>query len=213
VRNRKPQSRTRPTKAIPPPPDGVPEGTEFTVREKLVKCGKADCPCAKEGGQRHGPYLYRVWRQNGKVRSQYLGKRPAAAPAGKPSGKPPVALKPPVEKVVPVAPHNSLPASGVPATPSGHPRKIGDTVRFGSRIQLGWYRRDCTNKLRKDRPKMVVDGVGWALGADRKRVYPFVTLVLPGGEVVYHAYNAAFTGYDPAGVLDRRFPVALLAGG
>lgn len=43
-----------------------------TYRWRTVKCGKPGCKC--QNGERHGPYLYAYWRENGQVRSEYLGK-------------------------------------------------------------------------------------------------------------------------------------------
>ena len=199
-----------PLQALPPPPPGTPAGTKFSIREKWVKCGKDDCPCHKEGGKRHGPYLYRVWREGGKVRSQYLGrankvpnKVPNTAPNKAPTGASLATLPAPV-----AVPPTAAPSVAIPK----HPHRIGDKVRLRVKQAPAWYRRGCTNKLRKDQPEMVVDGIGWALLPTRGRVYAYVTLVLPAGEAVYHPYNAAFTGFDSGGLLDRRFPVELLQG-
>lgn len=38
-----------------------------------VKCGKPGCKCAT--GALHGPYWYEFWREGGKVRKRYHGKR------------------------------------------------------------------------------------------------------------------------------------------
>lgn len=35
------------------------------------KCGKRNCHCAA-GGKRHGPYYYRCYRRNGKLRKEYI---------------------------------------------------------------------------------------------------------------------------------------------
>lgn len=43
--------------------------------QQWVKCGKDSCRCAS-GGQQHGPYWYRRWRDSeGRYRGTYLGKR------------------------------------------------------------------------------------------------------------------------------------------
>ena len=47
-----------------------------TLRAELVRCGKPACRCA-HGGERHGPYFYRRWREDGRQRRQYV--RPADA--------------------------------------------------------------------------------------------------------------------------------------
>ena len=45
------------------------------LRAELVRCGKPTCRCAS--GERHGPYLYRRWREGGRQRRQYV--KPADA--------------------------------------------------------------------------------------------------------------------------------------
>lgn len=45
-----------------------------TYQWRTVTCGKPNCKCQQ--GERHGPYLYAYWRENGSVRSEYLGKSP-----------------------------------------------------------------------------------------------------------------------------------------
>ena len=40
------------------------------LRAELVRCGKPMCHCAR--GERHGPYLYRRWRDEGRQRRQYV---------------------------------------------------------------------------------------------------------------------------------------------
>lgn len=40
-----------------------------------VRCGKAGCKCAGENGELHGPYWYAYWRDDGKLKSRYIGKR------------------------------------------------------------------------------------------------------------------------------------------
>lgn len=44
-----------------------------TYRLVLIRCGKENCKCAKGGG--HGPYWYAYWSEQGKTRSQYVGKK------------------------------------------------------------------------------------------------------------------------------------------
>lgn len=47
-----------------------------SVRAQYVRCGRPDCSCAT--GKGHGPYWYEYWREGGRIRSKYLGKkRPA----------------------------------------------------------------------------------------------------------------------------------------
>jgi hypothetical protein len=45
-----------------------------------IKCGKAQCRCAKPGGDLHGPYWYLFTKSGGKTKSKYIGKdKPAGA--------------------------------------------------------------------------------------------------------------------------------------
>jgi hypothetical protein len=44
-----------------------------SYRSEMVRCGKERCKCAK--GELHGPYWYAYWSEDGKTRSQYIGKR------------------------------------------------------------------------------------------------------------------------------------------
>jgi hypothetical protein len=49
----------------------VPSGTpSVTYRQESVRCGKPGCTRCP-----HGPYWYAYWREGGRVRSRYLGKR------------------------------------------------------------------------------------------------------------------------------------------
>jgi hypothetical protein len=40
-----------------------------------VCCGKVGCKCAGENGKLHGPYWYAYWREEGKLKSRYVGKQ------------------------------------------------------------------------------------------------------------------------------------------
>lgn len=40
-----------------------------------VRCGKAGCKCAGKNGELHGPYWYAYWRDDGRLRSRYVGKQ------------------------------------------------------------------------------------------------------------------------------------------
>ena len=53
---------------------GDPDGWIYLLR--YVKCGKRKCRSCAEGG--HGPYWYRFKRRDGKVRSEYCGKKQPA---------------------------------------------------------------------------------------------------------------------------------------
>ncbi len=44
-----------------------------TYRLQGIRCGKERCKCAD--GELHGPYWYAYWSENGRTRSQYVGKR------------------------------------------------------------------------------------------------------------------------------------------
>lgn len=50
----------------------VDEGRGTLVRER-VKCGDESCHCMS-GGEKHGPYLYRYFREAGRLKSEYVGK-------------------------------------------------------------------------------------------------------------------------------------------
>lgn len=40
-----------------------------------VRCGKPNCKCAGGNGELHGPYWYAYWREEGKLKSRYVGKK------------------------------------------------------------------------------------------------------------------------------------------
>lgn len=52
---------------------GAPEGPAappgVTLRQERVRCGKKGCTRCP-----HGPYWYAYWREEGRLRSRYLGK-------------------------------------------------------------------------------------------------------------------------------------------
>jgi hypothetical protein len=58
---------------LPDDAEPVDEGDEAkgTLVKERVKCG-ADCTC--NDGRGHGPYLYRYYREDGKLTSEYVGK-------------------------------------------------------------------------------------------------------------------------------------------
>lgn len=45
-----------------------------TYRLELVKCGKPACKVCK-GGPAHGPYWYAYWKEDGRTRTEYIGKK------------------------------------------------------------------------------------------------------------------------------------------
>ncbi|MBD3884918.1 hypothetical protein IFO70_24600 [Phormidium tenue FACHB-886] len=48
---------------------------DYLYQFERVRCGKVGCRCAGEGGELHGPYWYAYWREDGRLRSRYIGKR------------------------------------------------------------------------------------------------------------------------------------------
>lgn len=40
-----------------------------------VRCGKVGCKCDGKDGALHGPYWYSYWREDGKLKSRYVGKK------------------------------------------------------------------------------------------------------------------------------------------
>jgi hypothetical protein len=44
-------------------------GSQVTYRLEHVKCGKSGCTRCP-----HGPYWYAYWREDGRLRSRYIGK-------------------------------------------------------------------------------------------------------------------------------------------
>src|SRR4051794_26074150 len=48
----------------------LPKTLPGVVCAQWRTCGKPACRCAR--GQRHGPYLYRFWRQGGRLRKRYV---------------------------------------------------------------------------------------------------------------------------------------------
>jgi hypothetical protein len=49
----------------------LPKMLPGTVCVQWVRCGRANCRCAR--GELHGPYHYRIWREDGKIRKTYVG--------------------------------------------------------------------------------------------------------------------------------------------
>jgi hypothetical protein len=57
------------------PIDDPDESEKGTVVTEKVKCGDDSCKCTSENPQdMHGPYLYRYYRENGTMKSEYIGK-------------------------------------------------------------------------------------------------------------------------------------------
>ena len=53
---------------------------KVTFRQEAVRCGRKGCTRCP-----HGPYWYAYWREDGRLRSRYIGKRlPEGSDAGEP---------------------------------------------------------------------------------------------------------------------------------
>ena len=50
-------------------PGSGPAAARGSYRQQLVRCGKKACTRCP-----HGPYWYRYWREDGRLRSRYIGK-------------------------------------------------------------------------------------------------------------------------------------------
>ena len=55
----------------------------YTFRQERVRCGKENCWC--QSGIGHGPYTYKYWKEDGKLRKEYVRaggdrERPKRAP-------------------------------------------------------------------------------------------------------------------------------------
>jgi len=48
-------------------------GSDGTLVKEKVTCGDETCGCM-DGGEKHGPYLYRYFYENGSLTSEYVGK-------------------------------------------------------------------------------------------------------------------------------------------
>ena len=51
-------------------PELLPKILPGTVCAQWVRCGKPGCKCAR--GELHGPYYYRFWREDGRLRKAYV---------------------------------------------------------------------------------------------------------------------------------------------
>lgn len=69
--------RVRQVESEQPPQAAEPVGEdsegEGTLIEERVKCGDESCHCMS-GGEKHGPYLYRYFREGVGLKSEYVGK-------------------------------------------------------------------------------------------------------------------------------------------
>ncbi|MFA5771655.1 MAG: hypothetical protein WC974_02880 [Thermoplasmata archaeon] len=50
----------------------------YSYIKKYVRCGKERCRKCRSG-RGHGPYLYAEWREGGKVKTKYIGKKAPAS--------------------------------------------------------------------------------------------------------------------------------------
>ena len=53
-----------------PDPGQGPQPHKVTFRQEHVRCGKPGCKTCP-----HGPYWYAYWREDGRVRSRYIGRQ------------------------------------------------------------------------------------------------------------------------------------------
>lgn len=58
---------------LPEDSEIVEEGSKGTILHEYRTCGDESCHCMS-GGEKHGPYQYRVYRDGDTVRKEYLGK-------------------------------------------------------------------------------------------------------------------------------------------
>jgi len=73
------EEHQQPLKAeeLPDTAEPVARGSDAsgTVVKEKVKCGDTTCKCASgDLADMHGPYLYRYYRKNGELTSEYVGK-------------------------------------------------------------------------------------------------------------------------------------------
>jgi len=50
----------------------LPKILPGAVCAQMIRCGKANCKCAR--GELHGPFFYRFWREDGRLRKEYVRK-------------------------------------------------------------------------------------------------------------------------------------------
>ncbi len=55
----------------PAPP---PAEAHIYYRQQIRKCGNKTCKKCTVRGEGHGPYWYMFWREDGKLRTRYIGK-------------------------------------------------------------------------------------------------------------------------------------------
>lgn len=58
---------------LPEDTEVVDEGPKGTIAIEFRTCGDESCHCMS-GGEKHGPYKYRVYREGETVKKEYIGK-------------------------------------------------------------------------------------------------------------------------------------------
>ncbi len=48
----------------------LPKIEPGSICPQFVRCGRKNCHCAS--GELHGPYFYRFWREDGRLRKKYV---------------------------------------------------------------------------------------------------------------------------------------------
>ncbi len=75
------------------PTEPPPSDVHITYSQQYRRCGKPDCPRCADGAAGHGRYWFAYWREGGRLRSRYLGKRaPVGASLGSGQGEGPQPL-------------------------------------------------------------------------------------------------------------------------
>lgn len=114
-------------------PGEPPPEQRLTYSQQFRRCGRASCLRCGQGQPGHGPYWYGYWREDGRLRSRYIGKQApigtaapglvAPAPAQKPSGENPTPSAPPIAQPPRSSGNLASPADMAPAAgPSQNPQ-------------------------------------------------------------------------------------------
>jgi Family of unknown function (DUF6788) len=53
----------------------IPEDRHVYYQQEYRNCGKQHCHACQDGKKGHGPYWYAYWREDGRLRSGYIGKK------------------------------------------------------------------------------------------------------------------------------------------
>lgn len=62
---------------LPEDTEIVDEGPKGSITIKYRTCGDESCQCMS-GGEKHCPYRYRIYRKDGAMKKEYLGKATAS---------------------------------------------------------------------------------------------------------------------------------------